>query len=87
MITGKTTSGFEFSVQEKSLNDYRLLKVLRQIDKGRADYMVDAVGILLGDDQADRLEQFIQKRDGEVTTSAMAEGFSEIIRAVSALKN
>lgn len=87
MITGKTTSGFEFSVQEKSLNDYRLLKVLRQIDKGRADYMVDAVGILLGDDQADRLEQFIQKRDGEVKTSAMAEEFSEIIRAVSALKN
>lgn len=87
MITGKTTNGFEFSVQEKALNDYRLLKVLRQIDKGRADYMVDAVGILLGDDQADRLEQFIQKRDGEVTTSAMAEEFSEIIRAVSALKN
>lgn len=87
MVTGKTENGFEFSVQESALNDYRLLKIFRQIDKGRADYMVDAIDMLLGDKQSERLESFIQQRDGEVTTSAVFAEFKNIMSAIRALKN
>ena len=87
MVTGKTENGFEFSVQESALNDYRLLKIFRQIDKGRADYMVDAIDMLLGDEQSERLESFIQQRDGEVTTSAVFAEFKNIVGAIRALKN
>lgn len=87
MITGKSESGFEFSVQESALNDYRLLKIFRQIDKGRADYMVDAIDMLLGDEQSERLESFIQERDGEVATSAVFAEFRNIMSVIRALKN
>ena len=34
MFTGKTSSGFEFSLQDEVLDDYELLETLQDIDDG-----------------------------------------------------
>lgn len=79
--------GFELSIDEKHLNDWNLLKMLRGIDKGEAALVVDVAEILLGgEEQMDALAKHLEV-DGVTSIDAMVNAMREIMESASALKN
>lgn len=79
--------GFEVNVQDKHLNDWKLLKLIRGIDKGDAGLTVDVMEILLGgEEELAKLEAHLEV-DGIVAIDSMGEALREIVEAASELKN
>ena len=50
-MTIKLSDGFEVSINEKCLNDWGFLTMLRKIDKGDTGLIVDIAEKLLGGDE------------------------------------
>jgi len=87
-MKAKLKDGFEVSVNDNILNDWRFLTLLRKIDKGDTALIVDATEILLGgSDEVDRLAEHFEENDGHVPADAMISAFSEILESVNELKN
>lgn len=83
----KLKDDFEVTIDENCLDDWRLLKLIRGIDKGDGALVVDVMQTLLGgEDGLERLEKHLEV-DGKVTVSAMNDALAEIIEATSELKN
>ena len=83
----KLSDGFEVNIEEKHLNDWRLLKLIRGIDKGDASLTVDVMEILLGgEEELERLEKHLEV-DGITTIDAMGDALREIVESASELKN
>lgn len=83
----KLKDDFEVTIDENCLDDWRLLKLIRGIDKGDGALAVDIMQILLGgEDGLERLEEHLEV-DGKVTVSVMNDALAEIIEAASELKN
>ena len=79
--------GFEVSIDEKHLNDWNMLKMLRDIDKGEAALVVDVAEILLGgEEQVDKLAKHLEV-DGVTTINSMVEAMREIMESATELKN
>lgn len=86
-MTVKLKDGFEVEIDETHLNDWKLLKLIRGIDKGDASLTVDVMEILLGGEEGlERLEEHLAV-DGITTIDAMALALNEIIEAAAELKN
>lgn len=83
MITGKTSQGFEFSVDSKTLSDWKFVKAIRRSEsknKGqRLLGVMDLIIMLLGEDQADDLSEKIADNDGHSSIEAMYEVVVEIL--------
>lgn len=83
----KLSDGFEVDIDEKHLNDWKLLKMLRSIDKGDASLIVDVAEILLrGEDKVDELAKHFEV-DGVTSVDSMMRALQEIIDAAIELKN
>lgn len=67
MITGTTSQGYKFSVDERVLKDWKFVKAIRRSeskDNGQKLLGVtDLIFILLGEDQADRISEEIAKKN------------------------
>lgn len=86
-MTVKLKDGFEVEIDETHLNDWKLLKLIRGIDKGDASLTVDVMEILLGGEEGlERLEEHLAV-DGITTIDSMALALNEIIEAAAELKN
>ena len=90
MIEGKTKSGFEFSVDERVGNDWRLIKLIDKAENGNPAERVQAtsklVSFLLGDNE-ERLEKHIaDNNDGFIPMPELTKELFDII-ATSRLKN
>lgn len=84
MITGKTSQGFEFKVNENVLNDWKFVKAIRRSesqDKGeRFLGVTDIIVMLLGNEQADKLADYIaEKNDGTAPINIMYAYVVEIL--------
>lgn len=82
-----TTSGFEFEISEENIDDWELIKALREIDKGNAQYVVDALPLLLGNDQAKKLEDHVRDKNGKVKITSIMKEFEEIMSKSQEVKN
>ena len=79
--------GFEVSVNEGCLNDWRFLSMLRKIDKGDTGLIVDiAETILGGEEEVEKLAKHLEV-DGITPADAMIAAIAELIEAVGELKN
>ena len=87
MIEGKTSSGFEFSLDEDALDDYELLEMLCKVDKGEENMLIDAVKRLVGDEQEHRLREHVRNEKGRVSASKMTAEIGEILAATKSGKN
>lgn len=87
MISGKTESGFEFSLEDEILDDYELLETLHKIDNGDYGLVVAMVDQLLGEDQKKRLKEHIRSSSGKVSAKKMLEEVMQIFKASNELKN
>lgn len=82
-ITGVTSSGFEFTVDDKAFEDWRFLKAIKNSQKhdeeSQLNGMVDMVEIILKD-QEDALCEHLQQEDGTVSTDDIMREVDEIFR-------
>ena len=85
-MTVKLKDGFEVEIDEKHLNDWKLLKLIRGIDRGDASLSVDVMEILLGKEGLEKLEEHLAV-DGITPIDAMGDALGEMIEAASKLKN
>ena len=87
MKEGKTSTGFDFVIDENKADDWELLKKFRRIDRGEQGLVVDVAEELLGIDQLDKLEQHLKELNGRVSITGMLGEISEILGGESTVKN
>lgn len=81
MINGKTTSGFEFEVDERMLKDMRFVRVFREWQKNNFA-QADVLDYMLGKDGAAKLEEHLADKDGYVDAQKVADEMDEILEIV-----
>ncbi len=87
MIKGKTSSGFEFELEDEVLDDYDLLESLQKADEGDAGSMLRVVDILLGEEQKRKLKDHVRSDKGRVSAKALFAVVEEIFQACKEGKN
>lgn len=87
MIEGITKSGFRFQLEEEVLDDYELLEALREADTKDASAIVDAVNLLLTEEQRKGLKEHLRKENGRVSAMGMLQEVAEILEATREGKN
>ena len=87
MFTGKTSSGFEFSLQDEVLDDYELLETLQDIDGGDYGKTTKMVTMLLGQAQKDALKDHVRSENGRVSAQKMIAEVMEIFESKNKSKN
>lgn len=83
MVTGKTTTGFEFAMNLKKLKDARLLREMAQVRKdgdGIGELLV--IEKMLGTEQYEALCTHCEDEDGIADVDALKNEFVEIVKAV-----
>lgn len=79
--------GFEVSVNEKCLNDWGFLTMLRKIDKGDTGLIVDIAEKLLGgEEEVEKLAKHLEE-DGVTPADKMIDALTELMESVNELKN
>ena len=56
-MKGKTSSGFEYELNEEALDDYELLEDLCEMDAGNMSKMSSVMNRLIGAEQKERLKE------------------------------
>ncbi len=87
MIKGKTSSGFEYELDDDVLDDYELLEMLCDVDKGNTSLVVDAVKKLLSPEQEKNLREHARSKKGRVSAKKMIEELGEILASGNTGKN
>ena len=87
MVKGKTNSGFEFTLEDETLDDYELLEVLQEIDAGAYEKTTGMVKMLLGEEQKNALKDHISDEHGRVSTTRLMEEVMEIFEESNKGKN
>ena len=82
MLTGKTTTGFEFTIEDSALDDWELLEALADIDDGKTQKIGTAVKLLLGKEQADALKDHCRNDEGRVPAFSNDTATTEIYTAM-----
>ena len=70
MITGKTQSGFEFSIEKDRLDNMELLDELAEIDAGNVAAISRASTLLLGKEQKKSLYKHLRREKGNIPIEA-----------------
>lgn len=79
MVTGTTNSGFEFCIEDDTFDDYELLEMLREIDKGNIWLVSDVTTQILGKEQKEALKDHVRKENGKVPASKISEEIGDIL--------
>lgn len=81
MITGTTSSGFEFEVSENIVNDAELLVALCDLDEGKLIALAKVLRKILGS-QMQAMFDHIREPDGRVPMEKAGAEIKEIFAAV-----
>lgn len=87
MMTGVTKRGFEYTLDEEALDDYELLEMLCEIDRGNNALITIAAAQLLGAEQLASLKEHLRNEKGKVPASAMIEEITQILSGTKDGKN
>lgn len=83
MISGKTSSGFEFELPENVINNMELVDALAESSDTDMLSVSRVVRLLLDKDQRQRLYDHVRAEDGRVPIDAVSEEVAEIFQAFS----
>lgn len=91
MIEGKTKNGFKFKIDERVMDDWRLLKYIAASESSDPSEQIrgasSLVTLLLGDQEPAMMEFVAKKNKGFVPATAVTEMVTEILTSVKDLKN
>lgn len=85
-MIAQLSDGFEVEINEEHLNDWKVLKMLRGIDKGDQGMIVDVAELLLSEEQLEALEKHLEV-DGITRITAMVTALQELMNSVKEIKN
>lgn len=85
-IKGKTSTGFEFNINKKRLNNYELVENLGRLEDEPL-LLPKVVNMMLGAEQAKLLKDHIRDEDGIVDTEIMTKELEEILKCNDQVKN
>lgn len=86
-MKAQLNDGYEVQVNEKCLNDWGFLTMLRKIDKGDTGLIVDIAETLLGgEEEVDKLAKHLEV-DGVTPADKMIDALTELMESVNELKN
>lgn len=85
-IEGKTTTGFEYKIEVKRLNDMELLEVFAELDTNPV-VLPRALEMLFGKEGKKTLYDHVRTKSGEVPIDSIEKELSEILGSVDLLKN
>ena len=91
MIEGKTKDGFEFKIDERILDDWRLVETIALAESDDASEQIaglmDTAKFVLGDRYEDLKKHIAEKNDGFIPRTAMTSALIEIVNTARSLKN
>lgn len=87
MITGETSTGFKFEIEESVLDDYELLETLIDVDNGNDLALFRTIDMILSKEQKNLLKEHLRGIHGRVPASAMVSEIMDIMEASSTGKN
>lgn len=82
MVSGKTKTGFEFSVDENAMNDMRLVDMLADKSVDPAFQVSNVLRYLLPGDQRKKLYEHVQTETGRVPVEAISNEIADIFAAM-----
>ena len=85
-MKGKTTTGFEFGIEDERLDDMELVDIMAEIDENPL-LMPKLCKMLLGEEQKKRLYDHLRSEDGRVPIEATTNAIQEIFNSPGDLKN
>lgn len=86
IVKTRTNDGFECTINLDTIENYRFLRLLQKTKKD-ATFFVDAVEMLLGEDQEERLLDYLDENGRGVSIETMGEVLNEIMTNHDELKN
>ena len=92
MVTGTTSSGFEYTIDERRVKSWSMVKKIAQMQEAKSDVAVYKIAIelvvdMLGDDQEQRLIDHVTRIYGYDDAEIVSKEFFEIIGAVKQNKD
>lgn len=85
-MKGKTSTGFEFDIEDERLDDMELVDIMAEIDENPL-LMSRLCKMLLGEEQKKRLYDHLRSEDGRVPIEATTNAIQEIFNSPGDLKN
>ena len=85
-MKGKTSTGFEFDIEDERLDDMELADIMAEIDENPL-LMSKLCKMLLGDEQKKRLYDHLRNEEGRVPIDATTNAIQEIFNSPGDLKN
>lgn len=85
-MKGKTSTGFEFDIEDECLDDMELVDIMAEIDENPL-LMPKLCKMLLGEEQKKRLYDHLRSEDGRVPIEATTNAIQEIFNSPGDLKN
>lgn len=85
-MKGKTSTGFEFDIEDERLDDMELVDIMAEIDENPL-LMPKLCKMLLGEEQKKRLYDHLRSDDGRVPIEATTNAIQEIFNSPGDLKN
>ena len=86
MITGKTSSGFEYKIAKARLENYELIEALAEVDANPL-LLPKTVNLLLGKEQTSKLKDHLRDEEGLVSSEKLSNEIMEIFQAQDETKN
>lgn len=91
MLEGKTTTGFKFKIDERVLEDWRLITNIELAESTvlaeKVQGVTALVHLLLGNNEPKLMEHIAKKNDGFIPTDAIINELASIITSSKELKN
>lgn len=86
MIKGKTNSGFEYEIDDGTLNNYELIEILAEIEE-QPLLLPKLIKMILGEKQKNALMEHIRDANGTVPVNLVNDELTQIIQSQKKLKN
>ena len=88
IVTGTTDSGFKFEVNREQLEEYEFFCLLCALDKGNITVLPDILKQLLGEEQEQRLLDFLKEKNSRpAKTADVVAEIKDIFSKVKEAKN
>ena len=87
MLTGTTSSGFAYQIEDEQLDNMELLDALAEADSGKILAISRVCDLLLGKEQKQRLYEHCRTEKGNVPTAAVRDEILNIIQGQANGKN
>jgi hypothetical protein len=84
-ITGTTTSGFKYELEQERLDNYELLEYIVELEENPL-MLPKVIDLLLGKDQKEKLKEHVRTENGIVPAEKLSDEITEIFEGQAETK-